>query len=235
MTLSRMRKALSMRLTPIFQTLLEQYALLSLEKQDKLDLLLDEHAHELDLDTGTIRFNAGIEFPFQVLGTESDNTLTWLWSWAEEQTEVPDNLISSALGLRDWGEREHISEFTLPSLDIDRADGLAISLVASQISQANCFYQDRYEGGSLFLLLFDRRIDEQPAFDRTRLFHHFFYLIQRYELNHRNLLLSYLRTKDLSPVVQGAFITCELATGERVLAEFDDQGSIVSEDVRGAI
>ena len=58
--------------------------------------------HELDPDAGKLRFN-GLEFPMQVLGTESDNTLIWLWAWADEHTEVPAGLLQSAIELRNWG------------------------------------------------------------------------------------------------------------------------------------
>lgn len=211
---------------PTMQTYLERYALLSLEKQQKLEWLLGEHTHELDLDAGAVRFSTGHEVPYQVLGTESYNTLTWLWAWAEEQTEIPMKLLSSAFKLKDWGERENLREFSLPSVDLNRADGQALALISTQVCNASCSYQDRFDGGSAFFLLFDRRIDGQPSFDRALLFRRFSDLIARYELDHRNALLSYLLMKGLHPVEQGALITCELETGERVFAEFDDSGRV---------
>lgn len=208
------------------QTYLERYALLSLEKQDKLEQLLGEHTYELDLEARTIRFSNGLDIPYQVLGTESDNTLTWLWAWAEEQMELPMNLLSSAFKLKNWGERENIREFSLPSVDLNRADGHAIALISAQVCNASCFYRDDYEGGAAFLLLFDERIDSQPSFDRARLFQRFSEFIALSELNHRNVFVSYLSMKGLCPVEKGSLITCELETGERVLAEFDDTGRV---------
>lgn len=210
------------------QACLEQYALISLEKRDKLERLVSEHIYELDLDTRTIRFSNGLEIPYQVLGTESDNTLTWLWAWAEEQTEVPMTLLSAAFKLKDWGEREGIREFTSPSVDIDQADGYAIALVSAQICKASSFYRDDYEGGAAFLLLFDERIDGQPSFDRARLMQQFSELISRVELNHRNTLLSYFLLKGLYPAEQGSLVSCELENGERVIAEFDESGRIIT-------
>ena len=99
----------------------EQFALISLEKQDKLDLLFGEHSYDLDLDTGKIRFNDNLDVAFQVLGTESDNTLIWLWAWADEQTEeVPVELLKASRDLRDWGSQEGVPEFTLPAVDLHR-------------------------------------------------------------------------------------------------------------------
>jgi hypothetical protein len=203
---------------------LERFALLSLEKQDRLDYLTSGLMHELDLDAGVIRFG-DLAFPMQVLGTESDNTFTWLWAWADEQAEVPASLLQSAIQLRTWGQ--DLVEFTAPSVDLDQADGTLLALIASEVCKASCFYGDRYEGGSVFLLLYDRMIDNQPSFDRMRLLQRFSELVSRYDLNHWNTLRSYLVAKELSLAERNNQLSCELASGERLNAEFDDTGRLI--------
>jgi hypothetical protein len=210
-----------------FTTLLEQYALLALEKQEHLSLLLGEYSWELDLDRGVIRFD-GMEYPFQALGTESDNTLTWLWAWANEQTEIPDELLRSARELQAWGEREGIEEFTLPAVDLDRADGHMISMIASMISGASCHFRSPYEGGAAYLLITGREIDAQPAFDLTRLMHRFTDLISLYEVNHHNALTSYLAAKEIPFSELVGLVTARLASGEVLSVEFDETGRALS-------
>ncbi len=207
-----------------FTAYLEQYALASLEKQDKLAMVIGEHLHELDLDAGTIRFSREQEFPMQVLGTESDNTFSWLWAWADEQTEIPENLLDASRRLREWGTREGLAEFASPSVDLDTADGNAIALISSEVARASCFYRDSYEGGAAYLLLFDKVIDSLPSFDRSRLVRRLSDLLSRYDLNHRNTLVSYLRLKGLSPSEENLLISCELESRERLVAEFDHRG-----------
>jgi hypothetical protein len=207
--------------------LFEQYALISREKQDKLALLLGDHTHELDLEAGKIRFNDNLEFSFQVLGTESDNTLIWLWAWADEQTEeIPVNLLQASRELRDWGLRKGVQEYSLPSVDLDRADGHVLSMIACELCKAGCYYQDTYDGGSAFILLFDKRIDTQPSFDLKRLSRRFLDLISRYELNHRKALVSYFRIKGLPLTETGPLITGELESGEQLSAGFDERGML---------
>ena len=201
---------------------LEQFALISLEKQDKLDLLLGERTYSLDLDAGKIRFNDNLDFSFQILGTESDITLSWLWAWADEQTEeVPVELIQASHEIRSWGMREGLQEFTFPSVDLHKADGHVLSIISSELCKASCYFRDAYDGGSAFLLLYDKLIDAQPFFDMSRLSRRFLDLISRYEINHRNALLSYLRTRRLSFEEKDSLITCELDSVERLSAEFD--------------
>jgi hypothetical protein len=205
---------------------LEQYALTSLEKQDKLMHMVGEHLFQLDLDAGTVTFG-DMELPYQVLGTESYNTLTWLWGWAEEQPEIPEDLVSTAQALKDWGAQAGIPEFTIPSVDIDKFDGHAFALIASEVCKASCFYQDAYEGGALFVLLFDKKIENQPPFDLTRLSKHFLDMVSRYTFNHRNMLLAYLGIKGITPLSHENRITCKLGTGETLQAEFDETGRIL--------
>jgi len=207
-------------------TYVEKYGLISLEKQDKLSYLIGEHTYELDLDTGKAHFN-NFQFPFQVLGTESDNTLTWLWAWAEEQPEIPADLIRSSLALRTWGASAGIPEFSAPSVDLNRADGLLFSLIASEVCKASCYYTDVYEGGALYVLIFDKIIDSQPSFDLDRLTKQLLYLISRYDLRHRDTLLSYLTLKGLDPRPIASQVTCRLSRGELLSAEFDSAGRLI--------
>jgi hypothetical protein len=204
----------------------ERYALISLEKQARLFSFLGEHILELDLDSGLARFGSDRAYPFQILGTESENSLTWLWAWADEQTEVPENLLASAIQLRAWGQKEGFPEFTLPSLDLDRADGTMLSLIASEICTANGYYRDHYEGGVLFLLLSDIPLDEQQGFDRQGLIRQFADLASRYDFDHRNALRSYLSVKGISLTETGDTLGAELATGERLIVEFNSAGKV---------
>jgi hypothetical protein len=203
----------------------EHYALVSLEKQTRLVSFLGEHVLDLDLDAGTARFN-DVAIPFQVLGTESDNSLTWLWAWADEQTEVQDNLLTSAREMRAWGEKEGLPELTLPSLDLNRADGTMLALIASEVCKANGYYRDPYEGGTLFLLLYGIALDDQLVFDRQGLVRQLVDLASRYDFNHRNALLSYLRAREIPATEAGDTISAELATGERIVAEFGKAGQL---------
>ena len=204
----------------------EKYALVSLEKQQKLSRLINEQFADLDLDAGKIRFDKDLEFPFQVLGTESENTLTWLWAWAEEQTEIQQNLMNSSLELKTWGKQHELSEFFTPGIDMDRADGTMLSLIASEVCHASCYYRDQYEGGSLFILLFGETIDRQPSFDVRGMARHVSDLVARYDFNHRNALISYFRIKGLPYSENGPVVTGELATGESIIAEFDEAGGL---------
>lgn len=207
---------------------LEQYGLVSLEKQEKFNSLIGEHTMELDFDAGVIRFSNAYEFPFQVLGTESDNTLTWLWAWAEEQTEVPEEHLRSALQMKEWGAKQNLTLFSSPSVDLNIADGITISLISSEICSASCYYQDSYDGGALFLLLFGETIDTQAPLDAAGLLRQLSGLASTYDFSHRNAVRAYLRAKGLAFSEEGLVISGELESGENIRASFTEQDSLVS-------
>ena len=99
-------------------------------------------------------------------------------------------------------------------------------MIASGVCRASCYHRDAYEGGSAFLLIYDKLIDAQPLFDLSRLSRRFLDLISRYDINHRNALLSYLRIRGLSDAEKGPTLTCELDSGEPLSAEFDSAGRL---------
>lgn len=208
------------------QALFERYALSSLEKQQRLSRLVGEHYFRVDLDSGAAHFNDAWECPFQVLGTESENTLTWLWGWADEQIEVPEHLLQRARELRQWGEQQRLAEFQQPSLDLDRADGLKLAVIATAVCRASSFYREHFEGGSLFVLLYGDAIDRQPGFDRSELVRAVNDLAAVYDVNQRALLTSYFREQNIPWEDAADSLSAQLYTGERLLAEFDKSGRI---------
>ncbi len=206
----------------------EQYALISCEKQEKFDRLVGEHFAEFDLDAGVLKIDNELAFPFQVLGTQSDNTLTWLWAWSEEHEEVQRDHLTAAGKLKEWGSEKGIDEFSLPEVDIERADGTMISLIAAEVCKASCYYRDVYEGGAVFVLLSGAVIDRQPEFELSGFMRSFTELVSRYDFNHRNAVLSYLRIKMLSFIEDGERITGKLGSGEELRMEFSSSGSVRS-------
>jgi hypothetical protein len=206
----------------------EHCALAGREKQAKFLRLVGEHSLELDLDAGIARFTKHHAFPFQVLGTESENSLSWLWAWADEQTEMPASLVKASQAMKVWLETKGLQEYALPSVDLDRADGTMLSLIATDVCSAGCFYREHYEGGSLFLLLFSSEISAQDPFDRKELVRSLDDLIELYDFNHRNALLSYFRASGIAAAGTAETVSATLPNGETVIAEFDAHGRLTA-------
>lgn len=67
--------------------LLAEHGLAALDQQLHLDDLVGEADWLLDQDAGTITFGGERACPAQLLGTVSDRSRSWRWSWANESIE----------------------------------------------------------------------------------------------------------------------------------------------------
>jgi hypothetical protein len=206
----------------------ERYALPAEEKRAKLLKLVGEHRLDLDLDAGTARFNDTVVLPFQVLGTESENTLTWLWAWADEQTEMPEGLLRSSRAMKIWFETKGLGGYASPSIDLNKADGTQLAVVSSEVCMASAYYREHYEGGSILLLLFGVVIDRQPPFTRSELVRALSDLIAQYDFDHRSALTAYFQAKHLPFSSEGSLLSGELASRERLVAAFDERGRVTT-------
>ncbi len=210
------------------QNYFERFVLVALEKQERLNHVLRNHNMNLDLETGMASFSGGLTCSCQILGTESENTLTWLWGWAEEQTEIPETMLTKSRELKLKGANEQIPELLSPSLDLSRTDGNMLASVASMLCDATAFYRDHYEGGALFMLLYcERSLLQKYSFDRAGILSRLHDLAQIYHADFPNILLSYFQERRLPVEKSGDQISGELMTGERIIADLDQQGRIL--------
>ena len=112
------------------------------------------------LDEGVLAFTqphqAPLQLGVQLLGTESAETHTWLWSWANEDSGIPKRLLKSAQDLRAFGEREGVPELHAPQLPLSaQINGGRMAAIACGVVRAACFFRVAYPGGLLFMLIKD--------------------------------------------------------------------------------
>ncbi len=137
---------------PAVAELLRTHGLRALDKQVHLSDLFDQADWLLDQDAGTITFGGNVVCAAQVLGTQSDASRTWLWAWANPS--VPEAVRRDAELVRSFGERNGIEVFTDAEHRIDPSmSPEMLSLVASELTDADGYYRGPYEGGAVFVLV----------------------------------------------------------------------------------
>jgi hypothetical protein len=140
----------------------------------------------IDVSVGIISFGERYSWRYQILGTASDVTSSWLWAWANNSSDFPSRLLEASLSLKAYGERQGCPDLVTPRLPLTRFDIYTLGLHASSIYEANGFFRCPYEGGEMCVLIVD---DDFPTCDHSglrRIADAFPLLLERFDIsNHR--------------------------------------------------
>ena len=111
-------------MTNSLQDLIDASIFISTEYQARLAELIGSADYDVNFAEQSLTFKVADPVSFQpyLLGTESENRGTWIWSW-QQLGYFPDSVVSAALQARDTGERDSVLE--LSTDEIPLSDGLA--------------------------------------------------------------------------------------------------------------
>ena len=111
-------------MTNSLQDLIDASIFISTEYQARLAELIGSADYDVNFAEQSLTFKAADPVSFQpyLLGTESENRGTWIWSW-QQLGYFPNAVVSAALQARDTGERDSVLE--LSTDEIPLSDGLA--------------------------------------------------------------------------------------------------------------
>lgn len=216
-------------------TLFHDHAAGAFERQLRLAEVLDGRAWQFDKDAGTLTFakkgffGKPLVVPVQVLGTESESANTWLWSWANAASKLPEVLTRVARNLRALGEREGIVQLVEPEVSLEEMGGDQIALVASGVAGAAGYYRCPYPGGAMYTLLSDRALLPPLAHPVVRTLSVFPQAIDAIDFDDpRGAFRGLLRELGFSVVESGGGAIAGMLPGKGdVLARFDDDGRFV--------
>ncbi len=146
---------------PKLRNLLNQHIVASYHKQQYLQDAVGERQWSFDLPSGTIFFGEFLSFSTQVLGTESDASKTWLWSWANNASGIPAAHLKAAAKLRAIGADNGVDELTSPELATKNVSAQDLAMIAAGLFGAGAYYRAPYSGesagggGAVWLILMD--------------------------------------------------------------------------------
>lgn len=114
-------------MTKTLQDLIDDSIFISTEYQARLAELSGDAEWTVDFSAPsfTLQSDASVRLTPYLLGTESENRGSWIWSW-QELGHFPDRVVSAAIQAREGGAQHSISELTTDELPLD--SGLARKL-----------------------------------------------------------------------------------------------------------
>lgn len=123
---------------------------------------------DYDLDAGTLTFSdAGLPkviATIQVVGTTSQSSNTWLWSWDNES--LPECVKSRIREVRAFGLEKGVPQLTEASLPDDEYLGWAMTAIAARLLDAKGAYRCPREGGFTYVIYMDVHVaggESMPA------------------------------------------------------------------------
>jgi hypothetical protein len=119
---------------------------------------------DYDFDASTLTFSkdgiARVIVSVQVVGTTSDSSGTWLWSWAN--AHLPPNVTEGIKKVRSFGETEGLAELTTPSARDDEYLGWGMTAVAAKLLESKGAYRCPGTNGFIYFVYNDLSFAEAP-------------------------------------------------------------------------
>ncbi len=211
-----------------FQDHFSDHAASAFARQMALGDVIGDRSWGLDLQRGTLRFGDDLEYPVQLLGTHASGPGTWLWVWANAQSNIPEQLTEAALRARQRGEAEQIEAFTAPSLQLDEAlTDHMIAMTCGGLEGGRCYYRAPYDGGALFVLLDGVPPEVQAPVALSHAPTVLMQVVSQFDVDHRRMVTSFLRQQGLEATSTSATAICAERAGEGHLdISFDELGRI---------
>ncbi len=217
-----------------FSELVERHIGLSFRKQLALGDFLGNHSWQLDIGKGTVDFGKGPGlfgkrrvYPIQVLGTEAEESGTWLWAWANTQSNIPPGLLKAVHRVRSFGESQGVNELTTAALPSSEYPGHLLASIAAGIADADCYYRGPYPGGAAFFLVYETPLRQAPPTPDVRVVNVLAQVVGAFAVdNHRAMARAYLESEGFRIDEADSGWSAADESGRVVAITFDDMGRI---------
>lgn len=204
------------------------YAVADFDKQLHLADHIGDLDWQFDMASGLLSFGDRYRWHAQVLGTESDSSGTWLWAWANNASNIPEDLIQASLTMRTFGEQRGIAELVSSQVLLEGIDGHTLAMIASGVCRSNAYYRAPYDGGAAYLLIMDDSFPRNTDEPLSRIATVFPQAIAALEVsNHRLALLSYLASYGILGRTEGSTVIVDDSDKPAMRATFDEQNRLI--------
>jgi hypothetical protein len=203
------------------QELIERFGGIGFEKQLDFGDVIGNNNWNIDIQKGEIGFGPDLVFPIQVLGSFSHGSETWLWAWANTQSNLPENILQQALHLKKYGEENGIDLLTSSEFDATINDMHLIGMIASGMFDTSGYYIADYGQGAMVVSIKSNALDKFRKNNHLRIATVFPQLISQFEMNHKAALSNYLSAKNYAVLDENLKLT-GTKNGNTITAEFDE-------------
>lgn len=128
-------------MTKTLQDLIDESIFLSTEYQARLAEISQRSEWTVDFSAPsfTLQSDSSVTLTPYLLGTESENRGSWIWSW-QELGHFPDAVVSAAIQAREFGVQQGISELTTDELPLSEGLARRVTLASKAVSGIYAHY-----------------------------------------------------------------------------------------------
>lgn len=212
-----------------YRELLSSHVASSTLKQRHLADFLAENGNPdwaVDMQIGRASFGAAGSFPLQIVGTESEIDGTWMWGWANAQSELNPQLLHVANTLKKWGDSNGVTEFSAPTLPLRPNLGHELSLIAVGACGADAYYRGPYEGGALYFTLTELPLATRAPLSSGAEINLLAQAISNTEVDGELMVRSFFADQTYLLEETETALTATRANGEQIVVTFDEQRRI---------
>lgn len=213
-----------------FQKLLSEHIGLSLVKQQALGSFLGEHNWSLNLEKGVVDFGEGRVFPIQFVGTESEKT--WLWGWANPQSNISQNLLTEANKLRAYGDENQIDSLSDAEIPLSELTSHEFGMIASGFCNADGYYHGSHDGGAVVFLVYETSLPKIPTLLPQQIVLTIASALQSFEIEHRTMVSSFLKQLGCDIDESETCIEGKLSDEQKLIIGFDDLNRITKIEIQ---
>ncbi len=120
---------------------------------------------DYDFEHGTLTFSKDdiprVVAHIRVVGTTSQSSGTWLWSWAN--SSLPAEVTDEMLRVRAFGEKENLPELVEPSATDDEYLGWAMTAITARVLDSKGAYRCPGKDGFIYLVYTDLSLAERST------------------------------------------------------------------------
>lgn len=210
-----------------FDELLEQNIALSFEKQLFFGEIIGSRSWQFDMNSGTITFGDNLSYPVQIIGSLSFIDNSWMWGWANSESNIPERLLKQSNQLKKIGESKQINELTKDIFTVDQGFEHKIGMIACGLFNSKSYYCANYGDGTLVVTIASDKIPGIDLDDYTKILSTFPQLLNSFDFNHRSAFINYLIDRDFEVKMEGNFVKGD-RDGKLIIGEFDNQLRLIN-------
>lgn len=208
-----------------FRDFFDRYVMLGFERQLHLASTIADRPWHADLDAGLIAIEGLGSFRIQVIGSESGQGGSWLWSWANEASGLPGAVTDRVATLPALtGEMPEFARAELPLSE--RVDGHRLSVLTPYLLDFQGYCRAPNGPGAAFLGIDDRSFPRDPRPAMQRFVTTVPQVLSTFQVtDHRSMVEGYARVRGFA--ITGTPDRLELSgDGGTATVHFDGPGRI---------